>query len=156
MQAFRYYKRNIFRFSDWMFLEFAMSTVGIILLVAFVIICIVLVFVVMIQNEEEGMGGLFGSNTSTAFGSHSASVLTKTTFVLVTLFIVTSFVLAMLNKKPAVQKDLSGVASEVQQTPEGTSTQPEWWKNTAPATTAPETSPAPADTGVPATTPVTK
>lgn len=141
-----------------------MGTVGIILLVAFVIICIVLVFVVMIQNEEEGMGGLFGSNTSTAFGSHSASVLTKTTFVLVTLFIVTSFVLAMLNKKPAVQKDLSGVASEVQQTPEGTANQPEWWKNTAPAAAAPQTSPAPADTGVPvtsdtsvpATAPVTK
>jgi len=132
-----------------------MGAIGIILLVAFVIICVLLVFIVMIQNEEEGMGGLFGSNTSTAFGSHSASVLTKTTFVLVALFIITSFVLALLNKKPAAQKDLSGAAAEVQQTTGDTGAKSDWWKNTPAATdaTAPAvTAPAAADSSAPAQT----
>ena len=81
-----------------------MGAIGVILLIAFVIICVLVVLVVLVQDEEEGMGGLFGSRTSTAFGSHSATVLTKTTFVLVTLFFLTSFALALLNKKPAARK----------------------------------------------------
>jgi len=126
-----------------------MGAIGVILLIAFVIICVLVVLVVLVQDEEEGMGGLFGSRTSTAFGSHSATVLTKTTFVLVTLFFLTSFALALLNKKPAAQKDLSGAAAEVQQTTEGTGAQSEWWKNTPAQTPAAGT--ASSDTASPAT-----
>lgn len=79
-----------------------MSVIGIILLVAFVIICILLVCLVLLQNEEgNGLGGLFGG-ASTTFGSRSGNVLTKTTYVLVTLFFVCAFALALINKKPTV------------------------------------------------------
>ena len=49
---------------------------------------------------------------SAAFGSHSASVINKTTFVLVALFIVTAFSIARLNKKPAVKSTLSPAVQE--------------------------------------------
>ncbi|MCR5290419.1 MAG: preprotein translocase subunit SecG [Treponema sp.] len=109
-----------------------MGALGVILLIAFVIICVLLVLVVLVQNEE-GIGGVFGSRTSTAFGSHSASVLTKTTFVLVTLFIVMSFALALINKKPSAKRDLSAAAAELEQSAENAETQKEWWKDDAAA-----------------------
>ena len=80
-----------------------MGVIGIILLIAFVIICILLVGIVLIQRESgDGLGGLFGSGNSAAFGSRSQTVITKTTYVLTALFFVTTFVLAFLNKAPAV------------------------------------------------------
>ena len=61
-----------------------MSAIGIVLLVAFIIVCVLLVLLVVIQdNGENGMGGLMGGRGTAAFGSHSASVLTKATAVLV-------------------------------------------------------------------------
>ncbi|MGI5174119.1 preprotein translocase subunit SecG [Treponema sp. OMZ 840] len=91
-----------------------MGVIGIILLIAFVIICILLVGIVLIQSEAgDGLGGLFGSGNSAAFGSRSQTVITKTTYVLVTLFFVTSFVVAFLNKAPAVG-DLDAAAQQIQ------------------------------------------
>ena len=59
------------------------------------------------------MGGLLGGRSTAAFGSHSASVLSKATFVLVILFFVLVIGLALTNKKPAVEKDLlEGTAVE--------------------------------------------
>lgn len=81
-----------------------MGVIGVILLVAFVIICILLVCLVLVQNEEGGgLGGLFGGASSTAFGSRSGNVLTKTTYILVALFFLASFGLAFLNKAPTVE-----------------------------------------------------
>ena len=89
-----------------------MSVIGIILLVAFVIICVLLVCVVLLQNEEGGgMGGLLGGGNSAAFGSRSGNVLTKTTYILVTLFFVSTFILAFMNKAPAVHS-LDAVAAQ--------------------------------------------
>lgn len=104
-----------------------MGAIGVILLVVFIIVCILLVLLVLVQNEE-GMGGLIGSGASTAFGSHSANILTKTTYVLVILFFCTAFGLALLNKKPAAQTDLTKAAQSVEQAAEQTS---EWWKSAA-------------------------
>ncbi|GMO17672.1 MAG: hypothetical protein Ta2A_26470 [Treponemataceae bacterium] len=82
-----------------------MNAISIILLVAFVIVCFLLVCLVLVQNEEGGgMGGVFGGANSTAFGSRSGTVITKTTYILVTLFFVTSFVLAFLNRVPTVKQ----------------------------------------------------
>ena len=70
-----------------------MGVIGIILLIVFVIICILLVGIVLIQRESgDGLGGLFGSGNSAAFGSRSQTVITKTTYVLVALFFLTTFV----------------------------------------------------------------
>jgi len=102
-----------------------MSVISIILLVVFVIICVLTVGIVLLQNDEsDGMGGLFGGAGSQAFGSRSANVLTKTTYVLVALFFITSFGLALLNKSP-VAPDL-----EVPVTP-SQEQNGEWWTESA-------------------------
>ena len=90
-----------------------MSVIGVIFLVVFIIICILLVLLVWVQSEEGGgMGGLFGDSSSKAFGSRSGNVLTKTTYTLVTLFFVTAFILAFLNKAPTVQQLDTSVLDE--------------------------------------------
>lgn len=90
-----------------------MGTIGVVLLVCFIIVCVLLVLLVAIQgDEEDGMGGLLGGRGTAAFGAHSASVLTKTTFVLVVLFFVLALGLALVNKKPAVEKDIGSTTTE--------------------------------------------
>lgn len=104
-----------------------MGTLGIVLLVAFVIVCVLLVLLVSIQDDgENGMGGLLGGRGTAAFGAHSANILTKTTFVFVVLFFGLSLGLALINKKPSVAKDLVAPAA----VEEGTEEAPagEWWK----------------------------
>jgi preprotein translocase subunit SecG len=96
-----------------------MGIIGIVLLVVFVIICVLLVGIVLIQNEEGGgMGGLFGGAGSQAFGSRSGNVITRTTYILVTLFFVTTFGLAFLNKAPTVrplQPEAAGTETRTEQ-----------------------------------------
>ena len=105
-----------------------MGTLGVVLLVAFVIVCILLVLLVLVQDSgDNGMGGLLGGRGTTAFGSHSASVLSKATFVLVILFFVLALGLALVNKKPAVEDDLmDSTAVETTETKE-TVEDTEWW-----------------------------
>lgn len=91
-----------------------MGVIGVILLVAFVIICILLVSIVLIQKDEGGgLGGLFGGGGSSAFGARSQTVVTKTTYVFVTLFFLTTFGLAILNRAPVIQS-LDEAAQQVQ------------------------------------------
>ena len=92
-----------------------MGVIGIILLVAFVIISILLVCIILIQNEDgEGFGGLFGGTGSQAFGARSGNVLTRTTYILVTLFFLTSFGLALVNRTSSIDT----LDSAIQQTAE--------------------------------------
>ncbi len=86
-----------------------------ILLVAFVIICILLVLLVLAQEpENSGMGGLLGGGNSMAFGAHSASVLTKLTVVFVVLFFVATFGIAKVfsNKTTSDAKNLQKLSDE--------------------------------------------
>lgn len=108
-----------------------MGTIGVVLLVFFVIVCVLLVLLVAIQDDnEDGMGGLIGGRGTAAFGSHSASVLTKATAVLVVLFFVLTLGLALVNKKPKTDKLLDSVA--VEETVESTeSTSANWWEDSA-------------------------
>ena len=93
-----------------------MGIVRTVLLVAFVIVCVLLVLLVLIQREDSnGMGGVFGGGQSAAFGSHSASVLTKTTGVLAALFFIFAFSLALVNKGRD-KGDLGKTAAELQET----------------------------------------
>ena len=106
-----------------------MGTISVVLLVAFVIVCLLLVLLVAIQDDgENGMGGLLGGRGTAAFGSHSASVLTKTTFVLVILFFALSLGLALANKKPKYNKDLAPVTTTEETE---TTTSAEWWNDAA-------------------------
>ena len=103
-----------------------MGTIGVVLLVFFVIVCLLLVLLVAIQDDGENGMGLLGGRGTAAFGSHSASVLTKTTFVLVFLFFALSLGLALVNKKPKFDKDLVPVAAESTENAAETTTD-EWW-----------------------------
>jgi preprotein translocase subunit SecG len=80
-----------------------MGVLSIVLLVFFVIIAILLILLVLVQNEEgDSLGGIFAGGSSSAFGSRSGNVLTRTTTVLGTLFLVLSLGLALLNRTPGV------------------------------------------------------
>lgn len=74
-----------------------MGIVGNILLVAFVIVCVLIVLLVLVQDDGKNGMGLMGGRGTAAFGSHSASVLSKTTGVLVVIFFVISIGLAKIN-----------------------------------------------------------
>ena len=103
-----------------------MGTIGVVLLVFFVIVCLLLVLLVAIQDDGENGMGLLGGRGTAAFGSHSASVLTKTTFVLVFLFFALSLGLALVNKKPKIEKDLVPTTVEAADTT-SESTTGNWW-----------------------------
>ena len=96
-----------------------MGAIGIVLLITFAVISILLIGIVLIQSESgDGLGGLFGSGSSAAFGSRSQTVITKTTYVLVALFFATSFIVAFLNKTPSVG-NLEAAARQVQSSQSG-------------------------------------
>jgi preprotein translocase subunit SecG len=103
-----------------------MGTIGVVLLVFFVIVCLLLVLLVSIQDDGENGMGLLGGRGTAAFGSHSGSVLTKTTFVLVFLFFALSLGLALVNKKPKIEKDLVPTTVEAADTT-SESTTGNWW-----------------------------
>ena len=85
-----------------------MGAIRVILLVAFIIACALLILIILVQDDgSSGMGGLLGGRGTTAFGSHSANILTRTTFVLVVLFFVFALALAMLNKRPRLEQNLA-------------------------------------------------
>ena len=120
-----------------------MGAVKIVLLVAFVIVCALLILFVAIQDDgENGMGGLLGGRGTAAFGSHSASVLTKTTCVLVVLFFVLAFGLALVNKQPKALKSISDEAEVKTEAVESTESNAECYNSASstPADTAAETS----------------
>jgi preprotein translocase subunit SecG len=79
-------------------------------LVIFVLTCIFLVVVVLLQDEQgEGLGGIFGGGSATPFGSRSGNILTKFTSILGAIFIVCAFGLAWINKT-SEEGDVIGAA----------------------------------------------
>lgn len=123
-----------------------MGIIGIVLLVVFVIVCLLIVTLVLIQNEDgDGLGGLFAGGSNSAFGSRSSSVLTKATYVVVGLFFVTALFLALISKTPS-DKGLEEAARLEQ-----ADTPTEWWNGSASETpAAPEAPAAPATDAAPA------
>jgi len=78
-----------------------MGILSIVLLVFFVVVAILLVLLVLIQNEEgDSLGGIFAGGSSSAFGSRSGNVLTRTTTILGALFLIVSLGLALINRTP--------------------------------------------------------
>lgn len=114
-----------------------MGTIGIVLLVFFIIICVLLVLLVCVQSDnEDGMGGLLGGRGTAAFGSHSASVLTKATAVMVALFFVLTLSLALVNKKP--KTDIVDSITEEEIATEASTDAGNWWDDSAATETAEE------------------
>ncbi|MFA6783352.1 MAG: preprotein translocase subunit SecG [Sphaerochaeta sp.] len=100
-----------------------MGVLSIILLVLFVIVSLLLIFLVAVQDEQsEGLGGIFGGGSNTAFGSHASSVVTKATATLAVAFMVLALVVAFVNKTPSQDNKLldSVKTEQVQQSTD-------WW-----------------------------
>ncbi len=99
-----------------------MGVLSVIILILFIIVSLLLIFLVAIQDEQsEGLGGIFGGGSQTAFGSQTSSVVTKATGLLAALFLVLALLVAFINKTPSQDRLLDAVTTEqVQQTTE-------WW-----------------------------
>lgn len=94
-----------------------MGVFGIVLLVLFSIVCALLIFIVVIQDQEgEGLGGLFSGAGNAAFGSRSSNVVVRFTYVLGALFFIIAFTLAVIQPKSSNDKGVLQAAQEKQGT----------------------------------------
>jgi preprotein translocase subunit SecG len=67
--------------------------------VVFAIICVLLILIILLQSDKSaGMGILGGAGQST-FGSSTADIITKVTAVMVTIFMIGSLGLSILESK---------------------------------------------------------
>ncbi len=110
-----------------------MGILGIFLLVIFVIACILLILMVIIQDSDsDSLAGVFAGGSRSAFGSRSTNVVIRFTYVLGALFFVCAFSLALINKSSVgnVEKAAQGQSKE--------SSSAEWW-NAKPQSSAPDT-----------------
>lgn len=123
-----------------------MGFFAVLLLILFVLVCALLIFLVIIQDEDsESLGGIFAGGSASAFGSRSSNVVIKITYVLGALFFVTAFSMAIINKSST--GNVEALAAEQA----GQTANTEWWKGDASSTTlAPGA--APAESTTPTTT----
>ncbi len=116
-----------------------MGLIGIALLVIMVISAVLLVLVVLVQDDQgEGIGGIFGGGSNTAFGSRSGNVLTRFTAVMAAIFLVSVFALAWISRTPAA----GNVLSKARQQALSESANQSWWVQAPAAGTSPSTAPA--------------
>lgn len=109
-----------------------MGILGISLLVVFIIACILLVLMVIIQDSDsDSLGGIFAGGSGSAFGSRSTNVVVRFTYALGAIFFVCAFSLALINKSSVGNVEKAALG----QTKDSTTT--EWW-NAKPQSSAPD------------------
>jgi preprotein translocase subunit SecG len=101
-----------------------MGLLSIVLLVIFAIAAVLMILVIMLQDDQgEGIGGLFGGGSSSAFGPRSGNILTRFTSILGAIFIVGAFALAWLNRTPESSDIVERARLEQMQEAEDSN----WW-----------------------------
>jgi preprotein translocase subunit SecG len=109
-----------------------MGILSIFLLVVFIISCILLILMVIIQDSDsDSLGGIFAGGSGSAFGSRSTNVVIRFTYVLGALFFVCAFSLALINKSSI------GNVEKAAQSGAEKSSSTEWW-NAKPQSAAPD------------------
>ncbi|MFP4114326.1 MAG: preprotein translocase subunit SecG [Spirochaetota bacterium] len=110
------------------------------LLVVFIITAVLLVIIVLMQEEGgEGLGGIFGGGGAAPVGNRSGNILTRATAVLATIFLVSLFGYAWINRNPE-QSNVEAAARALE-AEEGEVL--EWWRVDEPVE-LPESEEAPA------------
>jgi preprotein translocase subunit SecG len=105
-------------------LEIEMGAVSIALLVLFSISAVLLIIIIMLQDEQgEGLGGIFGGGSSSAFGSRSGNILTRFTTILGAIFIITAFSMAWYNRSVDNSDLLKAAKDNINSEETG-----EWWE----------------------------
>lgn len=76
--------------------------------VLFFILCLLLIVIILLQSDKSAGMGILGGSSQSTFGSSTADVITKITTVMVTLFMLGSLGLAMMEsyKNKAIEKEL--------------------------------------------------
>jgi len=110
-----------------------MGIIGTLLIILFVIVCALLILFVLLQDDQgEGLGGLFGGSSGSPFGGATNNGLVRVTSILGTLFMVCALLVALVVKSP----NSSGVLSESRQMNAENSNGQNWWDaNSAGGTT---------------------
>ena len=122
-----------------------MGLIGIVLILILIVSAVLLVLVVLVQDEQgEGIGGIFGGGSNTAFGSRSGNVLTRFTAVLAAVFLICCFGVAWINRTPSA----GNVIGKARQQALGATEQQSWWVQTTPS--APGEAAAPGGASKPA------
>ena len=67
--------------------------------VLFLILCVFLVIVILLQSDKSAGMGILGGSSQSAFGSSTADVITKITTVMVAIFLIGSLGLSVLESK---------------------------------------------------------
>lgn len=105
-----------------------MGVLSIILLVLFVIVCILLVFLVAVQDENsQGLGGIFGGSSDSTFGTGTSTFINRATTGLAIAFLVLALLVAVVNKSTAPDTLLEQAGSSTTSTT--------WYEDTADTTT---------------------
>jgi preprotein translocase subunit SecG len=67
--------------------------------VFFIILCVLLVILILLQSDKGAGMGILGGSSQSAFGSSTADVITKITSVMVGIFMVGSLGLSIMESK---------------------------------------------------------
>lgn len=103
------------------------------LIILFVAVCALLILFVLLQDDQgEGLGGLFGGSSGSPFGGATNNVLVRITTVLGVSFMVGSLVVAFIVKSP----DASNVRGEARRMSAEEQNGQDWWEAEAAVDTA--------------------
>ncbi|MFW5684648.1 MAG: preprotein translocase subunit SecG [Spirochaetota bacterium] len=95
------------------------------LLVVFIITAVLLVIIVLMQDEQgEGLGGIFGGGGAAPVGNRSGNILTRATSIIATIFLVSLFGYAWINRTPE-ESNVEAAARALEAQEEGVL---EWWR----------------------------